>query len=63
MTENPALHKYDVAKGITIYTAFFFTVEYSSFNEIQTFAGFSKLDFLSKNYSKSGQRSLSFLLE
>ena len=39
IAENPASHKYDVAKEITISNAFFVTAGYSSFNESQKFAG------------------------
>ena len=40
ITENPASHKCDVARGITICRTFIVKVRYSSFNEIQTFIEF-----------------------
>ena len=45
MAENPASHKYDVAKGTSTRNAFFVKAGYSSFTEIQKqvqFIQFSK---------------------
>ena len=55
MAENPALHKYDAAKGITTICYFFVKAEYSLLNEIQKFVGFFKLNFLFRELSQEGQ--------
>jgi len=52
MAENLASHKYDVAKGITIGSAFLTKAGYSSFNEIQNLSDFLKLTFFSENHHR-----------
>jgi len=62
MAENPALHKYDVVKRITILSTFLAQAGYSSFNEIQTFLRFPEVNFFSGNHHRQGQYSHVFFL-
>jgi len=46
MVKYPATHKYDVAKRITIRSAFLTKAGYLSFIEIQKFVGFPEVNIL-----------------
>ena len=52
MAENPASHKYDVAKGTSIHNAFFVKAKYSSFNKIKKFVGMTELNFFFRELSQ-----------
>jgi len=54
MAENPTSRKYDVAKRITIRSAFLAKAAgYSSFNEIQKTVGFPEVNILFKESSQA----------
>ena len=52
MAENPASHKYDVAKGTSTGNAFFVKAGYSSFTEIQKCVRLTELNVLFRELSQ-----------